>query len=185
MPVEFPQTGLSAAVGEALRAGEEIWVDEPEGAIPARASKVVTVTFFPRFRKLYRLQMCCRTSTIAPLMTSTSAAATAQLPPMRPPSGGTLQRPAVLPPLLLKQRSARGGGDALVATLVGTQQAVLGAAASPSAAAEAKWPSAPAVCSVVATTVFPRLMVTDVLLEGIPKQVGEHTLWGAVVWAWG
>ena len=184
MPVEFPQTGLSAAVGEALRAGEEIWVDEPEGAIPARASKVITVTFFPRFRKLYRLQMCCRTSTIAPLMTSSTAAGS-PLPMTRPPSGGTLQRPAVLPPLLLKQRSARGGGDALVATLVGTQQAVLGAAASPSAAAEAKWPSAPAVCSVVATTVFPRLMVTDVLLEGIPKQVGEHMLWVAGVRAWG
>lgn len=72
--VEF---SVASVVSEALRP-EELWVDEGTGVIAARASKVVTLTLFPRFRKRYALQLRCRTAAVAP-----GAAP-------RPPSGGLL-----------------------------------------------------------------------------------------------
>ena len=151
-PVEFPQAGLSAV--DPIP-GLEVWVDEPEGAIPARASKTATVTFFPRFRKQYKLQLRCRTATVAPLLAPPTSG--------RLPSGSSM-RPAPLPPLLVKHSS------------VGALPLALGG--EDVAAAADKWPqqasqAPPAICSLSATTVFPRLMVTDVLLEGVPK----HTVW--------
>lgn len=90
--VEFSSTSV---VAEALRP-EEMWVDEPTGALAARASKQVTLTLFPRFRKSYVLQLRCRTSAVAPV---------------RPPSGGrsgaTRLPPlaAPVPPPLLPESS--------------------------------------------------------------------------------
>ncbi len=73
-------SGLEAAGAPAAGPGGpvECWVDEPEGALPARATKTVTVTLFPRYRKRYSLQVRCRSSTVAPLLAG----------PNRPPSGG-------------------------------------------------------------------------------------------------
>ena len=159
-PVEFPEAGLSNVDP---KPGLEIWVDEPEGAIPAKASKVVSVTFFPRFRKQYRLQVRCRTSTVVPSLSPA---------PARPPSGGAASR-AVLPPLSTKQRMMNGSTSASQLPLGSLTTAVLGSivtAGGPEAIS--RWPeSAPAICSLSAAVVFPWLMVTDVLLEGIPKQV--------------
>ncbi|KXZ53757.1 hypothetical protein GPECTOR_6g674 [Gonium pectorale] len=70
----------SASSNPAASAGLECWVDEPEGALPARASKTVTVTLFPRYRKRYSLQVRCRSSTVAPLGAGAN----------RPPSAGRL-----------------------------------------------------------------------------------------------
>ncbi|GIL53686.1 hypothetical protein Vafri_9323 [Volvox africanus] len=73
--------GLDAgATAAATAAGLECWVDEPEGALPARAAKTVTVTLFPRFRKRYSLQIRCRSSTVSPLLTGPNN--------NRPPSAG-------------------------------------------------------------------------------------------------
>ncbi|EFJ47120.1 hypothetical protein VOLCADRAFT_92245 [Volvox carteri f. nagariensis] len=82
--------GLDAAIttaAAAVAAGLECWVDEPEGALPARASKTVTVTLFPRFRKRYSLQVRCRSSTVSPLLAGPNNS--------RPPSGGRASLGAV------------------------------------------------------------------------------------------
>ena len=170
-PVEFPQAGLSAV--DPIP-GLEVWVDESEGAIPARASKIVNVTFFPRFRKQYKLQLRCRTATVPPLLTPPSAP-----PAHRVPSGGSL-RPSSLPPLLTKQRSRNNsnGSPIAVGNLTLAAATSLGGLGEDTAPAVDKWPqqpssAPPAICSLSATTVFPRLMVTDVLLEGVPK----HVVW--------
>lgn len=85
-PVEFtsPASAAAAGTGPALR-GIEMWVDEPEGTIPAKASKSVTVTFFPRYRKDYSLLLSCKTSTVVALGAPAGG---------RPPSGGGGSRPA-------------------------------------------------------------------------------------------
>ncbi|GIL85005.1 hypothetical protein Vretimale_9849 [Volvox reticuliferus] len=70
----------AAATAAATAASLECWVDEPEGALPARAAKTVTVTLFPRFRKRYSLQIRCRSSTVSPLLTGPNNS--------RPPSAG-------------------------------------------------------------------------------------------------
>ncbi|KAL6761327.1 hypothetical protein V8C86DRAFT_3023865 [Haematococcus lacustris] len=48
--------GRSGVAVEEVRE-EEVWVDEPQGLLAARASKQVAVTLFPRFRKHYSLQL--------------------------------------------------------------------------------------------------------------------------------
>ncbi|GLC34162.1 Cilia- and flagella-associated protein 65 [Pleodorina starrii] len=93
----------AAATAAAAAAGLECWVDEPEGALPARASKTVTVTLFPRFRKRYSLQVRCRSSTVSPLLAGPNSS--------RPPSAG---------------RASIGSGDATAA-----DPAVAAAAALP------------------------------------------------------
>ena len=163
-PVEFPDAGLSTVDA---KPGLEVWVDEPEGAIPARASKVVKVTFFPRFRKQYRLQVRCRTSTVAP----TPA-------PLRPPSGGAVGSSAaraVLPPLSTKQRLLNSSGASAAQLSPGGMLTPLpGPGTCPEAVS--KWPeSTPTICSLSANVVFPRPMVSDVFFEGIPKQVRFRT----------
>ncbi len=79
--------GLEVAQGSS--AGLEAWVDEPEGALPARATKAVNVTLFPRFRKRYSLQVRCRTSTVAPLLVAPGGGGAGG----RPPSGGAGRAP--------------------------------------------------------------------------------------------
>jgi hypothetical protein len=63
---------------------------------PRRASKTVTVTFFPRFRKPYALQLRCRSANATPMPVITAN---------RPPSGsgpGALR----LPPLTAEESTA-------------------------------------------------------------------------------
>jgi len=159
-PIEFTQQALS---GVEPRPGLELWVDDTEGAIPARASKTITATLFPRFRKQYRLQVRCRTATVAP----PGGAAAGLLPPAAAPGGRPLSGGSAagrLPPLT-KQRSF---GTAAAAGL-----AMGGTAALPPLTADDspdKWP-APAICPVIAFATFPTIIVSDVSLVGLPKSM--------------
>ena len=155
-PIEFASAGLAgggtpppgAAGGSSSPV--EFWVEEPEGALPARASKTITFTLFPRYRKTYKLQVRCRTSTVAPLNVGGSGAAGpggagaggGREGGSRPPSGSSATLKPLGPP-----KSA--------------------AAASSSSPHEPP----PAVCPVTATTTFPTVLITDAFSEGVPKQV--------------
>lgn len=59
----------------------------PVHCITCRASKQVTLIFSPKYRKQYKLQLRCRTSTVAPVVAA---------PSLRPSSGSFK---AKLPPL--------------------------------------------------------------------------------------
>ncbi|KAG1664126.1 hypothetical protein FOA52_011949 [Chlamydomonas sp. UWO 241] len=175
-PVEFPQVGLSSVEP---RPGEELWVDEPEGALPARASKTVTLTFYPRFRKPYALALRCLTATLP--------AAAPPPPGTRPASGGWDAAAAAAAPAR-KQLAPLPGGSAGKWALPALAAAGGGgspdkASGGPAAAANGRGneagpelrPSA-AQCVLSADCVFPRLRVSDVYVDGCPK----HAAWDAL-----
>ena len=68
---------------------------------------------------------------------------------------------------MIKQRSLNGSSVLPIGA-----PTPLGSSGATDDAVTSNWPeSTPAICSLSASVVFPRLMVTDVFLEGIPKQV--------------
>ncbi len=108
----------------------------------------MTVTFLPRFKKLYRLQLRCRTATVAPLAVPPVGA------PGRPSSGSN--GAPRLPPLGPRPGAAAGPDGLAAAT--GKLAATL--------------PAPPAVCCPLsADATFPALLLTDAFIEGLPKQV--------------
>jgi len=149
-PVEFDMTSYRA---HNTLQPEELWVDSPEGTIAARATKQVTVTFFPRFRKRYALQLQCRTSV--------------------PPTNAL----APSPPPVLRVSSANRGGPKLAplhnapSIPNGTDQNGGALAADPSMCGAPEPSLVTAECRVVAKAEFPQLQVTDLLCDGKPKQV--------------
>ena len=173
-PVEFKPSLSSISAPSHVGPTEELWVDEPEGIIAARASKPVTLTFLPRFRKGYQMELRCSTATVAAAAPSslsplvTGSPARAQLPPLsnRPPSAGLSFAPGASGTWVL---GASWNGEPVDLSRTSQPTAEKSSAAIGSS-------SVAVVCPLIASTTFPTLMVTDLFLEGLPKNLAWDLL---------
>lgn len=123
----------------------------------------MTITFFPRFRKHYSLQLRCRSVTLAAVAAAAgSGPGAVRLPPL-----------PVSPPLPDPTAPPHDGTAAAAAGVKGP--AAAGAVGSGDLAGMMA-AGAAVVCPVTARATFPALMVTDVLRDGVSKQVGDAML---------
>lgn len=146
-PIDFGKG--RAAPSHPRGAGQELWVDEPAGSIPARSSRPVVVTLYPLHSRAYRIKIACRTAT-APALAAAAAAATAASPAL------SLSRPL------------SGSGSLLGAAATLRAWTPSHARAEDAAAAGA---AVTAAATIAAVADFPRLVATDVACEGVPKPV--------------
>jgi hypothetical protein len=127
--------------------------------LQCRASKDVTVTLYPRYRKQYSLQLQCRSAALQ--------APSATTRPLSASTGPGIHR---LPPL-----NPFGRDQGL--PLGTTNRAQPGAAALQSSALEVESAAGGLVttaCPLLAAAAFPMVQVTDALQEGVPKQASIH-----------
>eukprot|EP00798_Chlamydomonas_sp_ICE-L_P020949 gene20949-27801_t len=169
-PVEFVSNSVDAIV---IKPGVEMWVDEAEGALPARASKQVTITFMPRFRKNYRMQLLCRTATVQPTAAVSLPAVSASAAPslLRLLSGTTPRGGTTLPPL--EQRPVLGSAPlgSIPPPLSSALETGGGGTPSKDSDSGVKVSSLTTICPLTALATFPTVLVSDAYIERLPKQV--------------